>query len=308
MTMLKSPQSKYLYPRYRCNFFTNPQVNRISITEDHDIVADWNRTGNGAYVIYINGQLLPDLRGTEESFKNKNELSNFFRGHLVHHLPEEERDKAVEMLMKIMHQGGLRSPMAAAANAIISSEFQDIDLGAAPCDVDPGDPEKAAQERQLNIITTPNGLKVQEIVKQKVVRIGEEYIRDPSGDHPLYKAEVSFQVNFRPADPDQAIVFLGSSIEFGEFDNPELQKNVKHLASVIDKRSFWERFVDAIKYLLGVSKVRNYAYVEDQHINSEGEIIETPRPSRPGAGTPITDIEQTNSFFTEDEESPLLRN
>lgn len=225
---------------------------------------DWNRLDAGP--VRINGVEVKELvridRGlteapaTDKLFKNEAELNDFFNKHLLKNLPSttideiNQKKSALYYTFGIMHQGALLAPVTAAAAVQIT---QNSDFG--PVSASNEDPD--AQTRELNIVTTSTGFKVQEISIQRKMAYGMnsenagEDIKPDPGHKYIYKAQGTFDVNFSKA-PSERIKIESNAIDFGN----------KQVEKVLDIRTFLQKFIDGIVSIVGRYQIANLRHDE----------------------------------------------
>lgn len=226
-------------------------------------LSDWNRTY--AVSIKIDGQNILELiqkdrdlsqpPKTSDLFRDKTELKNFFKGHLLKNIPEDKKDTACEEMMNIMHQGALQSPVSAAALRCVTQKSNgEISISDYRKNINIGGKDMPAQQRELNFSSTRDGFRVQEVLVQKSLeytilsddRAGEIIAPDDNSEY-VFKAQGTINVDFSGSPSSPNIKLENNTISFGS----------KLASDLLEDRNFLQKFIDTLKNVFGYNKVEN---------------------------------------------------
>ncbi|WP_131775721.1 hypothetical protein [Legionella impletisoli] len=227
-------------------------------TGESNIVADWQRLNwDNAF---INGQPIRELmemKGIHQETLTEGQLRSFFSDTILWDLPEENKPQAVNYLMTSFHQGGLLHPVSASMYHV----FNGSGIG----------PSAKAEDndKQVNILTTPTGFKIQEIYTVKKFTLDpnaeddllEKYdngrIEPDKGNDFCVKAQATLNVSFK--EGKERIDMTSAHISYGN----------DHIQSIADKRGWFTKFVDYMKNLFNANTAKDLSIKDDDKLTKE---------------------------------------
>lgn len=253
----------------------------------NNVVLDWFRTANAPAhqeLTTINGIPVKNYLNQYNQFATIDDVKNFFKEVILKDVKNEtDKNKMVDYLVKSLHQGGLLYPVSASMSVML---HKDHGL----------QPRSSESIKQVNITTTEQGFKVQEVYTSKgfimsdpgkasnqVKELAEQddmflLYPDP-GKKFVIQASASVDVNFS-ANPDNPAITVESN--YVSYGNSAIQ-------SSLDKRSLGQIIVDFLRNIFGLNSVS----IKE---------MEAPKQSQNTELTTDNSIELTT--FESDEESP----
>lgn len=227
-------------------------------------------------VVNINGVRLSEVKQGYNDFAAESDLKVFFEQEILKYVSAKNKDKAVEYLEKRLHQGALFFPVIGAIKGAIKSVWPNGQVNT----------DNKQTTQVINIVSTKNGFKVQEVatLKQLSILYGDDATKDPiinseitnssdytnccrsfnaesaqkgayhlSSDPYVIKAHATVDVNltefFNPKkdNPDARLTVESNAISYGH----------SHIKNKMDNRSLGQMIVDFFKNLFGMLKVRD---------------------------------------------------
>ena len=220
----------------------------------------------------INGKSLKSLVANGNyKFETHEDVKSFFIKVILKDLdPTIDKESVASYLMTSFHQGGLMYPVSgplAMVSKIITPGSNDENI-----------------EKQINIVTTARGFKVQELFTSKKYTVApdapdylhkaadelDQIFPDPGNDY-VVKAGGTIDLDFSRHDQNPDMTVEASSISYG---NAAVQ-------SVLDIRHFGHKIIDFFKNILGLNSIKDISESD----NSDAEATGSDRYRGPGGPT-----------------------
>lgn len=277
-------------------YSAHSRVNVTAISEAHaNTLADFQRADTTRdTVVNINGERLYEVKKRYKEFFDENDLKEFFEKEILKHVENSaEKKRAVIYLMARFHQGALLFPVIGAIKEAVTSVWPNGQVNI----------DNKQTTQVINIVSTKNGFKVQEVatLKQLSIRVSGDDARDTTinaiigGDEDYQKMEKDFgkvsaqkpSYILSPNDPhqdgsDPYVIKAHATVDVNltEFfnpneENPDARLTVEsnaisyghsHIKNKMDNRSLGQMIVDFFKNLFGMLKVRDISPKADAGI------------------------------------------
>lgn len=233
---------------------------------------DWNRINETISTLTIDGESLQSILRKEKRlqptdplpqplFNNANELKEFFKRNLFKKIPPGNLPhSAEEYLMKLLHQGGLLNPVSGAL--LMLTEPGGVLNGV----MGPTGAMSNGLHRSTAFVTTENGFRVQEILKQHTMTDIEtgDLIRPKAGKDSVLEGQATFKVEFgiagRGGSPK--ITLVNHTINYHNNDVKNLMDNRNIAQKVLDKLKRITK-IEKLKTLLSLMKI---VHEEDHNV------------------------------------------
>lgn len=220
-----------------------------------NLVGDWSRLGQTKAT--INGRSLKSLMQEHNyQFNTKDDVKRFFKEVILNELDSSiDKEEAVRYLMTSFHQGGLMYPVSAPLTVLAGENGLQ--------------PAAFAEnvEKQINIMTTTTGFKVQELYTSKkfiVMPTAPQHLQDRADE----------DLVILPDSDKNYIISAGATIDLNFSKNarkPDMTVEVSAISygsaavqSALDIRHFGHKIVDFFRNLLGLNSVRDLSESKQQ--------------------------------------------
>lgn len=260
--------------------------NRMHVADVHqgrsNIIADFQRMASLDKCVTINGTPLSKMRAKYDNFDTEEAVKSFFNQEILKYLPDKSgKQQAIEYLMLTMHQGGLLNPVSAAMHDAVKQTWPSGQVTI----------NNTERLQSINIVSTKDGFKVQEIAtfKKLDIRLHKKVkATDPEADQTLNKyilSSAEFQQKSEEFGQRAAIndsyILAGEphaikahatlDVNLSEFldskkSKPQPQLTVDenaisyghpHIKEKMDNRSLGQIIVDFFKHIFGMNAVKD---------------------------------------------------
>lgn len=222
-----------------------------------NIRGDWFRVANEDAT--INGIPVDKYRDDYNNFASVDDVKQFFKEVILGNLNGGiDKEQVADYLLTAFHQGGLMYPVSASMSNML---FAEAGL----------QPFARGNSRQLSIVTTDNGFKIQEVYTSKQFIIASEdkattglkNVADPDtmlidpdpGEDFVIKAGASVDVDFSASTNNPSISVESNFISYG---NAAVQ-------SALDKRNLGQIIVDFFRNIFGLNSVKDVSSEKEQN-------------------------------------------